>query len=134
MMEFKGDERFADLEFVGVTYEPAGRALKLLVSSDPADACETVVLRGVAAFDVIHFTMQNVIHYLDVAPVMVTHRQEFVELAQSEGASIVLAGDPEPDLLLGVVFVPANGAMIFALCHSVEKCLAGGKAVYSITT
>jgi hypothetical protein len=133
MIAFKGDERFADMEFVGVTYDPVGRVLKLLVSSDPADNCEAVLLRDVAAFDVIHFTRQNIIHYLDIARVTAADHQAFVELARGEGAALALAADPGPDILLGAAFVPANGATIFALCRSVEKCSRDGHPEYSVT-
>jgi hypothetical protein len=134
MIEFKGDERFADVEFVGMSYEPVRRVLTLLVSSDPADNCKTVLLRDVAAFDVIHFTRQNVVHYLDIARLAAIEHQAFVDLARKEGASITLAADPDRDTLLGSVFVPANGATIFALCRSIEKCSKDGQSLYIITT
>ncbi len=133
MITFKGDERFADVEFVGITYEPVRRVLTLLVSSDPADNCETVLLRDVAAFDVIHFTRQNVLHYIDIGRLAAAEYQAFVELARKEGASITLAADPDRDTLLGAVFVPAIGATIFALCRSIEKCSKDGRSVYSLT-
>ena len=60
MITFEGDERFADVEYVGLTYESTWCVLRLLVASDPADNCETILLRDVAAFDVIHFARQNV--------------------------------------------------------------------------
>ena len=81
MITFKGDERFADVEYVGVTYDPAGAVLSLLVISDPADNCETVRLRDVVTFDVIHFSRQNVIHYLDIARLAFTEHHESAELA-----------------------------------------------------
>lgn len=132
MISFKGDERFADLEYVGVTYEPVGRILRLQVKSDPADNCETVILRDVAAFDFIHFTTQNVVHYLDIARVVAAEHHAFVELARSEGATVTLTANPGPDALLGIVFVSANGATIFALCGSVEKCSRDGQPIYSV--
>lgn len=133
MIGFKGDERFADVEFLGIRYEPVRQVLTLLVSSDPADNCETVLLRDVAAFDVIHFMRQNVVHYLDIARLAVTEHQAFVDLARKEGASITLAANPDREALLGAVFVPANGATIFALCRSIEKYSKDGQAVYSVT-
>lgn len=133
MIAFKGDERFADVEYGGVTYEPAGRVVKLLVTSDPADNCETVVLRDVVSFDVIHFTRQNVVHYLDIARVTASEHREFVELAQNEGAKMTLTADPAPDILLGIVFVPASGATIFAICGAVEKCMRDGQSVCRVT-
>ena len=39
MITFEGDERFADVEYVGMTYESAERVLTLLVTSDPK-SCE----------------------------------------------------------------------------------------------
>jgi hypothetical protein len=132
MIAFKGDERFADVEYVGVTYEPVGRILKLLVKSDPADNCETILLRDVAAFDVIHFTRQNVVHYLDIARVAAAERHAFVDLAHGEGAIVTLTTNLGPDALLGIVFVSANGATVFALCGSVEKCSKDGQPIYSV--
>lgn len=132
MITFKGDERFADVEYVGVTYDPAGRVLTLLVTSDPADNCETVLLRNVVACDVIHFTRQNVIHYLDIARVAVAELHEFLDLARREGATVTSTTDPGPDIVLGTVFVPANGATIFALGGSVEKCSKDMQPIYSV--
>ncbi len=133
MIAFSGDERFADVEYVGMNYDPEARVLTLQVSSDPADGCETVRLRGVVAFDVVHFTKQNVVHYLDIARVAAAEQKEFVEIAHSEGATVTLTANPGPDVLLGAAFVPANGARIFALCGSVEKCAKDGQSVYSVT-
>jgi len=132
MITFEGDERFADVEYVGMTYESAERVLTLLVTSDPADNCEAILLRDVAAFDVLHFTRQNVVSYLDIARLAAAEHHAFVELAVGEGATISLATNPSPDVLLGVVFVSANGATIFALCGSVEKSLSDGQSVYSV--
>jgi hypothetical protein len=56
----------------------------------------------------------------------------FVELAVGEGATISLTTNPSPDVLLGVIFVSANGATIFALCGSVEKSASDGQPVYSV--
>jgi hypothetical protein len=56
----------------------------------------------------------------------------FVELAVGEGATITLKENPSRDVLLGVVFVSANGATIFALCGSVEKCSSDGQPIYSV--
>ena len=132
MITFKGDERFADVEYAGVTYDPAGAVLALQVISDPADNCETVRQRDVVTFDIIHFSRQNVIHYLDIARLAFAEHHEFAELACKEGATMSLAADPRPDNLLGTVVVPANGATIFALCGSVEKCARDGQPVYSV--
>lgn len=133
MIEFKGDERFADVEFVGIRYEPVRQLVTLRVSSDPADNCKAVLLRDVAAFDVIHFTRQNVVHYLDIARLAAAEHQAFVDLARKEGASITLAADPDRDTLLGIVLVPANGATIFALCRSIEKCSKDGQPLHIVT-
>ena len=132
MITFEGDERFADVEYVGLAYESAGRVLRLLVMSDPADNCETILLRDVAAFDVLHFTRQNVVSYLDIARLAAAEHHAFVELAVSEGAIISLTTSPSPNALLGVVFVSANGATIFALCASVEKCSSDGQPIYKV--
>ncbi|NHB78577.1 hypothetical protein [Rhodobacter calidifons] len=132
MITFEGDERFADVEYVGVTYESTGRVLRLLVTSDPADNCETILLRDVAAFDVLHFTRQNVVSYLDIARLAAAEHHAFVELAVGEGAIISLTTSPSPNALLGVVFVSANGATIFALCASVEKCSSDGQPIYRV--
>ena len=133
MIAFKGDERFADVEYVGVTYEPVRRVLTLLVSSDPADDCQMIVLRDVLAFDVIHFTTQNVIHYLDIARVIAADRHAFAEIARSEGASVTMATEPGAGDFLGVVFVPASGATIFAFCRSVVKLSRDGSPAYRVT-
>ncbi|MBK4214519.1 hypothetical protein JJJ17_01125 [Paracoccus caeni] len=133
MIAFNGDKRFADMEYTSVTYEPVRRVLTLLVSSDPADNCEMVILRDVVAFDVIHFTMQNVVHYLDIARVTAADLDAFAEIARSEGAAVAMAAHSGPDSFLGAVFVPAGGATIFAVCRSVEKCSSDGQPVYSVT-
>jgi hypothetical protein len=132
MITFEGDERFADVEYVGMAYEPADRTLRLLVTSDPADNCEAILLRDVAAFDVLHFTRQNVVSYLDIARLAAAEHHAFFELAAGEGAAIALTKNPSRDVLLGVVFVSANGATIFALCGSVEKCSRDGQPIYSV--
>jgi hypothetical protein len=132
MITFEGDERFADVEYVGMTYESAERVLTLLVRSDPADNCEAILLRDVAAFDVLHFTRQNVVSYLDIARLSAAEHHAFVELAVGEGAIISLTTSPSPNVLLGVVFVSANGATIFALCASVEKCSSDGQPIYKV--
>jgi hypothetical protein len=132
MITFEGDERFADVEYVGMAYESADRTLRLLVTSDPADNCEAILLRDVAAFDVLHFTRQNVVSYLDIARLAAAEHHVFVELAVGEGATITLKENPSRDVLLGVVFVSANGATIFALCGSVEKCSSDGQPIYSV--
>lgn len=132
MITFEGDERFADVEYVGIDYEPADRTLRLLVTSDPADNCEAILLRDVAAFDVLHFTRQNVVSYLDIARLAAAEHHAFVELVAGEGATIALTENPSRDVLLGVVFVSANGATIFALCGSVEKCSSDGHPIYTV--
>ena len=132
MITFEGDERFADVEYVGMAYESADRTLRLLVNSDPADNSEAILLRDVAAFDVLHFTRQNGVSYLDSARLAAAEHHVFVELAVGEGATITLTKNPSRDVLLGVVFVSANGATIFALCGSVEKCSSDGQPIYSV--
>ena len=132
MITLEGDERFADVEYVGITYESADRTLRLLVTSEPADNCEVILLRDVVAFDVLHFTRQNVVSYLDIARLAAAEHHAFVELAVGEGATITLTKNPSRDVLLGVVFVSANGATIFALCGSVEKYSSDGQPIYTV--
>ena len=132
MITFKGDERFADVEYVGMTYDAAGRVLRLLVTADPADKCETILLRDVVAFDVLHFTSQNVVSYLNITRLTASEHHAFVDLATGEGASMSLRKNPDQGVMLGVVFVSANGATIFALCSSVEKSCSEGHPIYSV--
>lgn len=132
MITFQGNERFADMEYIGMTYDAAGRVLRLLVTSDPADNCETILLRDVAAFDVLHFTNQNVVSYLDIARLTAAEHHAFVDLATGDGESMSLTKNPGPDALLGVIFVSANGATIFALCSSVEKSFNERHPIYSV--
>ena len=134
MIIFDGDERFADVEFIGVQYNILRRELALRVSSDPADNCETIVLRHVAAFDVVHFARQNVVHYVDIARLASVDQLGFCELAQSEGALLAMVSEPDPDSSrLGVIFVSAAGATVFAICQSVEKHAANGQAIYVVS-
>jgi hypothetical protein len=131
MIKFNGDERFADVEYIGLHHDYLRRELVLEVSSDPADNCAAIFLRDVAAFDVVHFTRQNVIQYLDVARVAHSDLQGFLDLARKEGASGAFYAEPiSDDVLLGVVFVAANGATIFAVCRAVEKCTVDGRPIY----
>lgn len=135
MIEFDGDERFADVEYIGVQFDASLRVLVLRVSSDPADNCDTIVLHDVATFDVVHFMPQNVVHYLDVARLAATDLKGFCELARKEGASVAFTSDPRWDFpALGLIFVSANGATIFALGQSVEKRSSDGRSIYSVRT
>ncbi len=133
MIAFNGDERFADVVFVGVHFDEVQHDLVLRVSSDPADSCETIVLRAVAVFDVVHFMRQNGVHYLDVASLVATDFEGFCGLSRAEGASVAFSATPNSDAAaLGVVFVSANGATIFAICQSVEKRAADGRVMYAV--
>ena len=133
MIAFNGDERFADVVFAGVHFDEMRRDLILRISTDPADSCETIVLRAVAVFDVVHFMRQNVVQYLDVASLTATDFEGFCSLARGEGASAAFSTTPNSGATaLGVVFVSANGATIFAICKSVEKCAADGRVIYAV--
>ena len=94
MIIFDGDERFGDVEFVGVQYNALRRELEFQVSYDPADNCESIVLRNVAAFDVVHFARQNVVHYVDISHLSSVDYLGFCELAQSEGALFGIVNQP----------------------------------------
>ena len=134
MIAFNGDERFADFEFVGVHFDANRHDLVLSVSYDPADSCETIVLREVAIFDVVHFMRQNVVHYLDVANLVAADFEAFCDLARAEGASVAFSVSTNSvAAALGVIFVSANGATIFAICELVQKCAADGRVIYAVS-
>lgn len=136
-MEFAEDnalnERLGDLEFNGVTYDQATAELRLQLSDDPVEAGRLLRFRTVMTFEVSGFGLQNVISHLEYVLLENDRIHEFLAIANAEiGRSHLAIHDQRQGRWLGAILVPSNGAIVYAVCESVELCDAGESVLHRI--